>query len=45
MSLRNVTPIVLENEEEQAMLKDDLYGIGCVGLLKRPSNLKNEEFV
>ena len=45
MSLRNVTPIVLENEQERAMLKDDLYGLGCAGLLERPLNLKNEEFV
>ena len=45
MSLRNVTPIVPKNEEEQAMLKDDLHGIGCAGLLERPWNLKNEEFV
>ena len=45
MSLRNVTPIVPENEEEQAMLKDDLLGIGCRGLLERPWNLKNKEFV
>ena len=45
MSLRNVTPIVLENEEERAILKDDLHGMGCTGLLERPWNLKNEEFV
>ena len=45
VSLRNVTPIVPEDERERAMLKDNLYGIGCVGLLERPWNLKNEEFV
>ena len=45
MSLRNVTPIVPENEEERAMLKDDLIGLGCAGLLERPWNLKIEEFV
>ena len=33
MFLRNVTPIVPENEEERAMLKDDLVGLGCGGLL------------
>ena len=27
------------------MLKDDLIGLGCGGLLERPWNLKNEEFV
>ena len=27
------------------MLKDDLTGLGCRGLLERPWNLKNEEFV
>ena len=26
------------------MLKDDLHGMGCAGLLERPWNLKNEEF-
>ena len=45
MSLRNVTPVVPEDEQEQAMLKDDLIGLGCKGLLERPWNLKNEEFV
>ena len=45
MSLRNVTPLVLKNEQEQAMLRDDLVELGCAGLLERPWNLKNEEFV
>ena len=45
MSLRNVTLVVPENEQEQAMLKDNLIGLGCGGLLERPWNLKNEEFV
>ena len=45
VSLRNVTPIVPENEQERAMLKDDLHGLGCAGLLERPWNLKNEEFI
>ena len=36
VSLRNVTPVVLENEREREMLKSDLFGIGCVGLLERP---------
>ena len=45
MSLRNVTPIVLDNEQERAMLKDDLIGLGCGGHLERLWNLKNEEFV
>ena len=45
MSLKNVTPVVPEDEQECAMLKDDLYGLGCVGLLERPWNITNEEFV
>ena len=45
VSLRNVTPIVPENEQERAMLKDDLIGLGCKGLLEWPWNLKNEEFI
>ena len=27
------------------MLRSDLYGIGCAGLLERPWNLKNEDFI
>ena len=27
------------------MLREDLEGLGCMGLLDRPWNLKNEEFV
>ena len=45
VSLRHVTPVVPEDEGEHAMLKSDLYGIGCTRLLERPWNLKNEEFV
>ena len=45
VSLRNVTPVVPENEGEHAMLKSDLYRIGCAGLLERPWNIKNEEFI
>ena len=45
VSFRNVTPLVLENEQERAMLKQDLEGLGCVGLLDRPWNLKSEEFI
>ena len=45
MSLSNVTPLIPENEQEQAMLKQDLEGLGCVGLLDWPWNLKSEEFV
>ena len=44
MSLRNVTPLVSENEQERAMLREDLVRLGCMGLLDRPWNLKNEEF-
>ena len=45
MPLRNVISLISENEEERAMLKDDLIGLGCKGLLERSWNLKNEEFV
>ena len=45
VSVRNVTPVVSEDEQERAMLKDDLYGLGCVGLLEQPWNIKDEEFV
>ena len=45
VSLRNVTPVVPEDEQERSMLKNDLYDIGCAGLLERPWNTKNEEFV
>ena len=45
VSLRNVTLVVPKNEGEREMLKSDLYGIGCAGLLERLWNIKNEEFV
>ena len=45
VSLRNVTPVVPKREEERKMLRSDLFGIGCTGLLERPWNLKNEEFI
>ena len=45
MSLRSVTPVIPGDEKERAMLKSDLFNIGCAGLLERPWNLKNEEFV
>ena len=45
ISLRNVTLVIPGDEGERAMLKSDLYGIGCTGLLEQPWNLKNEEFV
>ena len=45
VSLRNVTPIVPKDERERTMLKDDLHGLGCAGLLEQPWNLKNEEFI
>ena len=32
-------------EKEREMLQRDLHGMGCAGLLERPWNLKNEEFV
>ena len=45
VSLRNVTPTILGNELEHGMLKSDLADLGCAGLLERPWNLKNEDFV
>ena len=33
------------NDEERAMLKEDLSSLGCAGLMERPWNLKNEEFI
>ena len=45
VSLRNVTPTILDNEFERGMLKSDLEDLGCVGLLERPWNLKNEDFI
>ena len=45
VSLRNVTPAVSGNDGERAMLKEDLHNLGCAGLLERPWNLKNEEFI
>ena len=45
VSLRNVMPTILGNEFERGMLKSDLADLGCVGLLERSWNLKNEDFV
>ena len=45
VSLRNVSPAIPKGEEEREMLRSDLFGIGCAGLLERPWNLKNEEFI
>ena len=45
VSLRNVTPVISVNEGERGMLKSDLEDLGCAGLLERPWNLKNEDFI
>ena len=45
VSLRNVTPVIPVNEEVRGMLKSDLEDLGCAGLLERPWNLKNEDFI
>ena len=45
VSLKNVTPLVPEDEREQAMLREDLVNLGCVGLLDRPWNMKKKEFI
>ena len=45
MSLRNVAPVILEEEAERAKLEQDLEGMGCVELLYRPWTIKKEEFV
>ena len=40
-----MTLVIPGDEGERAMLKSDLHNIGCAGLLERPWNLKNEEFI
>ena len=45
ISLRNVTPVIPVNEGKRGMLKSDLKDLGCTGLLERPWNLKNEDFI
>ena len=45
VSLRNVPPLVPEDERERAMLKKDLINLGCVGLLDQLWNLMKEEFI
>ena len=45
VSLRNVTPAIPGNVFECGMLKSDLEDLGCAGLLERPWNLKNEDFI
>ena len=45
VSLRNVTPVIPGNDGEHAMLKEDLQSLRCAGLMERPWNLKNEEFI
>ena len=45
VSQRNVTPVIPGDEGKRALLKDDLHKLGCAGLLERPWNLKNEEFI
>ena len=45
VSLRNVTLVISVNEGERGMLKSDLKDLGCAGLLERPWNLKNEDFI
>ena len=45
VSLRNVSPAIPKGEEEHEMLRSDLFGLRCVGLLERPWNQKNEEFI
>ena len=45
VSLRNMTLAILDNERERSMLKSDLEDLGCAGLLERPWNLKNEDFI
>ena len=45
VALRNVLPAIPTGEAEREMLRSDLYGIGCAGLLERPWNLKNEDLI
>ena len=45
VALRNVSPMIPTGEAEREMLRSNFYGIGCTGLLERPWNLKNEDFI
>ena len=45
VSLRNMTPAIPDHELERGMLKSNLEDLGCAGLLERPWNLKNEDFI
>ena len=45
VSLRTMTPSILENPIALAELKEDLRVIRCAGLLERPWALKREELV
>ena len=45
VSLRNVTPSIPVNKGERGMLKSNLEDLSCAGLLERPWNLKNEDFI
>ena len=45
VSLRNVALVIPEGEAERTMLEQDLEGMGCIGLLRRLWNIKNEDFV
>ena len=39
------TLVIPVNEGERGMLKSDLEDLGCAGLLERPWNLKNKDFI
>ena len=45
ISLRNVTPSILENPIHLEELKQDLARMRCEGLLDRPWTLKREQLV
>ena len=45
MSLRNVTPNILEGGPERAQLEEDLKKMRCTRLLERLWGLKHEEIV
>ena len=45
VSLKNVTPSILEGGQEHAQLEEDLKKMRCAGLLKRSWGLKHKDIV
>ena len=45
LTLRSVVPAIPKEPGERAHLKEDLTKIGCIGLLSKPSSVKDERMV